>query len=136
MNSIFVDTSAWYALTNGRDQNHSRAKSFFSGLTSDYGKLVTTSLVIGETYTLLRMRAGYDVAAGFLKAVHNSSLLMRIHVSEETDVESYRLLRRFSEIDLSYIDATSIVTMKSHAISDCFAFDRHFAAAGLTLLPS
>ena len=57
MQSIFVDTSGWYATIVRKDHDHKAAKQFLSNnklllLTSDY--------VMDETVTLLQSRIGYN----------------------------------------------------------------------------
>lgn len=49
MKRIFVDTSAWVAVTNRRDQYHETAGNFYKGIFKDR-ELLTTNLVVAETY--------------------------------------------------------------------------------------
>ena len=133
--SIFVDTSAWYALADTFDVNHAMAAEFFPGVVAEHREILSTNHVIGETYTLIRSRLGRDAAWQFLRSVRRSPSFRRIFVSERQEEEAYSLLERYSDQAFSFVDATSFVVMKDQGISHGFAFDRHFAAAGFTLLP-
>lgn len=135
-NGIFVDTSAWYALANARDQYHSSATAFLPQTLSDYDELVSINHVVGETYTLLRCRTGHKLAWVFLRNLRATRKLRMHFVSEEMEREAYNLLELYSDQDFSFVDGTSFVAMKYQGISDCFSFDSHFAAAGFTVLPA
>ena len=57
--SIFVDTSAFYALADRTDCLHSPAVRFVE---TNERLLVTSNFVVHETVTLLRMRLGHAAA--------------------------------------------------------------------------
>jgi predicted nucleic acid-binding protein len=65
---IFVDTSGFYALISGRDENHARAHNLFSQAAGQSWRLFTTNAVVFETYALLlaRARPAREVALKFL----------------------------------------------------------------------
>ena len=48
MNRVFVDTSAWYALIDGRDPDHG---GVLAALKAHEKRLVTTNFVFDETVT-------------------------------------------------------------------------------------
>ena len=132
---IFVDTSAWYALLSTGDTYHARAMAFLPRALAEYRELISTNLVIGETYTLIRSRWGHDAAWQFVRRIRRSRRLRRIFVSEELEREAYELLESRPEQAFSFVDGTSFVVMKEQEIPCCFTFDRHFSAAGFTVLP-
>ncbi|MDP2936755.1 MAG: PIN domain-containing protein [Dehalococcoidia bacterium] len=132
---IFVDTSAWYALLNTGDTNHARASAFLPMALAEYRELISTNLVIGETYTLIRSRWGHDAAWQFARRIRRSRRLRRIFVSEALEREAYELLESRPEQTFSFVDGTSFVVMKEQEIPCCFTFDGHFSAAGLMVLP-
>jgi predicted nucleic acid-binding protein len=47
---LFVDTGAWVALADQDDQYHTRAIAAYPGLLKEYQRLVTTNLVVAESY--------------------------------------------------------------------------------------
>ncbi|MBI4333727.1 MAG: PIN domain-containing protein [Chloroflexi bacterium] len=133
---IFVDSSAWIALSDKKDENHTPARRFFSLIFTENGQVVSTNHVIGETYTFVCHRLGYSLAQQFLTSVRESQRLKNIFVSREQEEKAYGLLARYRDQRLSFVDATSFVVMRENRMSECFTFDRHFAAVGFRCLPS
>ena len=123
----FVDTSFFVALRFRRDARHEEAKAIW---TAGTGPLLTTPLVIGETWTFLSRRAGHPRAVQFLDAVTRLSRLSTRHVDEDTEEEAWRWLRRHDERDYSFVDATSFSVMRRLRIREALAFDGDFSAAG------
>jgi predicted nucleic acid-binding protein len=58
----------------------------------------------------------------------------RVFVLAEWEGAAEELLLQYQDQDFSYVDATSFVTMRRLSIGEAFTFDRHFAAAGFTIL--
>jgi predicted nucleic acid-binding protein len=131
---VFVDSSAWCALTDRGDSSHVRARAIFTSVRESRRRLVTTNLVIGESYTVILGRAGYQQAQAFLQQVRTSPLVSRAFVSEAWEAEAEELLRAYSDHAFSYVDATSFVAMRRLGIREAFAFDRHFSIAGFTVI--
>jgi hypothetical protein len=96
--------------------------------------LYITNHVVGETYTLMRMRVGHAPAQQFLRKIRESALVRRVFVQEAWEEEAELLLARYADQDFSYIDATSFVTMHRLRISEAFTFDHHFLVAGFALV--
>jgi predicted nucleic acid-binding protein len=132
--AAFVDTSAWYALTDADDDKHGQAVRLLERLLGQRRMLLTTNHVVAETYTLLRSRLGFPLAGRFLRTTRNSAYTQRIVVSESWEEAAEDLLRRYADQDFSYADATSFVTMQRLGIQDAFAFDHHFLILGFTLV--
>ncbi|MGH2997216.1 MAG: type II toxin-antitoxin system VapC family toxin [Gaiellaceae bacterium] len=129
---IFVDSSFWIGLTMPRDNRHSAATTIL-GAHRD-ASLVTSNHVRGETWTLLRRRAGHRVAGRFLDYVEQAIRLRIVFVPEALEDEALRWLRRHDEREYSFVDATSFALMRSLRIREALAFDGDFAAAGFTEL--
>lgn len=96
--------------------------------------LVTTNHVRGETWTLLRARAGHAAAVVFLDRIERSPRLVLAWVDEQLEHEALAWLRRHDERSYSFVDATSFAVMRSLRIQQALTFDSDFAAAGLTML--
>jgi uncharacterized protein len=125
----FVDTSFWVALRFRRDSRHPDARAIWE---AGVGPLVTSPLVLGETWTFLMRRAGHERAVQFLDAASNLSQLTVRHVDEDAELEAWRWLRRHGERRYSFVDATSFVMMRRMRIREALAFDGDFSAAGFT----
>lgn len=131
---VFVDTSAWFALADGGDSNHRQAAQRFRQLARERRTLLTTNHVIGETYTVLRVRLGSSVAHGFLRRARDSEVTQRVFISPEWEAAAEDILYQYVDQDFSYVDATSFVVMRRLNVREAFAFDHHFAIAGFALL--
>ena len=129
-----MDTSAWYALADSADRYHEQAIRILQGSRQRRQQLVTTNHVVGECYTLFRSRGGFSAAQRFLERLRVSPAAERIFVPDLWEVEAEKLLSQYADQDISYVDATSFVTMRHSALTTAFAFDHHFAVAGFSLL--
>ena len=122
--SIFVDTSAWYAVMDRGDRWHDQATRFYlerAGQT----ELLTSSLVLAETWTLLTAHLGRPAALllwGMLREAR-----MTIVTVEPTDLEAaWRILQAFPDQDFSLTDGTSFAVMERLGVDEAFTFDAHF----------
>jgi predicted nucleic acid-binding protein len=122
--SIFVDTGAWYALADATDRHHEAASQLYrshAGLTP----LVTSSLVLAETWTLLVAHLGRSAALTFWDTLRETRI--PILVVESTDLEAaWHLVQAFPDQAFSLVDCTSFALMERLGIHDVFAFDAHF----------
>ena len=125
---IFVDTSFWVALRMRRDANHEQASALAAQQASS--ALMTTTLVVGETWTFLNRRVGHPAAVDFLDRVEASTRLDVVSLAPDHDAEALRFLRRRDEREYSYVDATSFALMRGLRIRRAFAFDGDYSAAG------
>lgn len=123
----FVDTSFWVALRFARDRRHPDARDLWLG---GPGALLTTDLVLGETWTFLRRKAGHARAKQFYEASIQLPTLTIRHVDEECASEAWRWLLRHDERPYSFVDGTSFALMRRLRIREALAFDGDFAAAG------
>ena len=69
---IFVDSGAWIALLNRRDQHHDDAAAILNNLVQQNVQLLTTDYVIDETVTWLRYRVNHAIAVQFLDLIKSS----------------------------------------------------------------
>ena len=131
--SIFVDTSALYALLDADDAHHVVARQTFEGLA---GRGAEDPRLRGRRVAGARSRDG-TVAKP--PAVSSIDLLPVIDV-EPVDAALHALAlaayRESNDVRVSFVDRTSFAFMRLHAIEAAFAFDADFARAGLRTLPS
>ena len=132
---IFVDTGAWFAVQVPDDRWHESAARTLRSLLARRRPLVTTNLVVAETYTLLRRTAGAGAAFGFVDRLARTTRLVTVHVDEDLETDAWQLLRRFDDHDFSFVDAASFAVMRRRQVTRAFAFDRHFAVAGFVRVP-
>lgn len=131
---LFVDTGAWFALADKSDQYHNQAIEIYGDLLRDY-RLLTTNLVISETYTLMRRALGHQAAIRFVDNIEASPRVIKIYSDSTHEEQAIDILRQYHDQDFSYTDSVSFAVMKQYGAVKAFAFDRHFITAGFTLIP-
>lgn len=132
---IFVDTGAWVALADADDAHHRKAAAVYPSLLSSSRKLITTNLIIAETYILILKELGHTAAVTFLENIKSSPRIERVHSSAAIETEAEELLVKYRDQDFSYTDAVSFIIMKKYRAKKAFTFDRHFIAAGFMTVP-
>ncbi len=133
--TIFVDTGAWYALADKRDANHRKAAGIYPVLLSTHGRLITSNLVIAEAYILILHALGHAAALTFLEKTRTSPRIATVYSTEVIESEGRAMLGKFRDQDFSYTDAVSFAVMKRQKIRKAFAFDKHFLSAGFLMVP-
>ena len=96
--------------------------------------LASSTHVIGETWTFTRRRHGYRTAVAAVELIGRTPRLERLRTTEEDERLAWLWLRNRPEREYSFVDATSFVLMRRHAIHEAFAFDGDFASAGFVEL--
>ena len=79
-------------------------------LLGDNERVLTTNLVVGETWTLLRSRASHRTAVGFIDRIDvlASAGKLSVHsVTGDEEARAWRWLRRRDERAYSFVDAAS-----------------------------
>ncbi|MGQ0825017.1 MAG: type II toxin-antitoxin system VapC family toxin [Actinomycetota bacterium] len=123
----YVDTSFWIGLRYRRDNRHGGARAIWE---SGPGPLVTSDLVVGETWTFLRRRTGHREAMQFYRAVRQLPLLTVRDIDADVIADAWRWLARHDERAYSFVDATSFALMRRLRLREALSFDGDFAAAG------
>lgn len=133
---VFVDTSAWVALADKADERHNSAGTAFYVVFHRWQFLVTTNLVIGESFNLIRQRLGVGAGLTFLDLLQRSPRLIRVQSDINAELHAADWLRRHPEQNISFVDAVSFAVMRERGVTHAFAFDPNFAAAGFSLIPT
>jgi predicted nucleic acid-binding protein len=132
---VFVDTSAWFAIQVRDDACHEDARLVLPAIMDACHSLITSNLIVGETYTLLRLSKGYRAAKRFLDTLGRSGKLERLFITEHLERQAYEILHRYADHPFSFVDATSFALMRQQHIPHAFTFDSHFATAGFLRIP-
>lgn len=132
---IFVDTGAWVAIADEDDAYHNDAVTIYPGLLKSSRSLVTTNLVVAESYVIIMNELGHQAAIRFLEGLNASPRIMKIYSSEDIERESEDILRRYADQDFSYSDSVSFTVMKRQKIKKAFSFDKHFQTMGFVRIP-
>ena len=126
---IFIDTSAFEAVWDSRDQYHADAEKLWRQLLADKIELVTTTYVLDETFTLLRKRQGIiavDIFRQMLERQSAQLTIKRVTIVDEQNAWLW-FMRDFNR--LSFTDAVSFAMMTRLGITTVFTYDSHFEQA-------
>lgn len=133
---VFVDTGAWIAIMVARDAHHRSVVEIYRQLLERSWLLVTTNLVVAESYVAIRRTGGHRPAVRLLQSLRQSNRLLKIYSDASIEERAEAMLARYADQDFSFVDAVSFVVMQQRGIADAFAFDRHFLTAGFALMPA
>lgn len=122
---VFVDTSAFCALTIPKDQHNLRAKSLYEQLRERKTLIYTSDYVLDEVYTLLKTRGSYQTSVNFMDQINKSNIVI-LRITGEVEEEAKDIFRRFEDKKLSFTDCTSFALINQNSIEAVFAFDKHF----------
>jgi uncharacterized protein len=129
--TVFVDTSALYALLDEDDANHERAVATWRALLAGQ-ELATHAYVVVETTALVQRRLGFDAAEQLHAAILPPVLL--VPVDRALHDRAVTRWRSLAQRDLSLVDITSFELMTDRGLDTAFAFDDDFTTAGFMLL--
>ena len=124
MDDVYIDTSAFLAVLNAGDEDHTKAASIWYNLLDTQACLVTNSFVLVETYALIQNRLGLDAVRTFSRDILP---LLTVKQSLTSFLSSSRR-------DLSMVDCSSFTTMIQLGIIKVFTFDSHFSEQGFEVL--
>ena len=133
MTSVFVDTSAFYALLVEGDENHEQALEAAASLRALGASLATSSFVVLETVALLQARVGVAAVRTFY--LDMLPLLDIVWVDSGLLDRAMSALLAASVRRTSLTDWASITLMQERGWKQAFAFDEDFARQGLDLIP-
>jgi predicted nucleic acid-binding protein len=132
---VLVDTSALLALASRRDQYHERAVELARRFLSAGGRLVGTSLVLGELHGHLLYRRGPAEARAVVGALLDDPAYEWLDVPAVLVRDALSAwLERFRDQRFSMTDAVSFEVMRRERLKTAFAFDQDFETAGYQLL--
>lgn len=121
---MLVDTGAWYALADASDRYHAEARRFYLA-EAPHRRLMTTDLVVSESWTLISAHLGRPAAVTFWNTLRATRT--PIVTIEPVDLEAaWRIVQAFADQDFSFTDCTSFAVMERLGIDEAFAFDIHF----------
>lgn len=125
----YVDTSAFIAFTDRSDTYH----PLFRRLFADPPALITTTLVVAEGHGWFLRRYDRTRALQFIAMIEAMKPLRIVAVREEEQVSAVRLLRKFSDQDLTLTDAVGLHLMTARKVKSCWSTDFHLGLTGIPL---
>jgi uncharacterized protein len=110
--TVFVDTGASVALADTDDQYHSIAVGAYAPLLRQVDSLVTTNLVIAESYTLIRRRLGHRPGIRFLETLRTTQRLIKVYSDSVLEADAEATLRHYADQSFSFTDAVSFAVVR------------------------
>ena len=132
---IFVDSSAYYAVSDLDDANHERAAALLHQLVAARRSTFTTNYVIAESHALHLSRLGYQAALRWLTGIVDDRATVIVRVSLRDEHRARDIIRAYDDKTFSLSDATSFAVMERLRISQAFSFDADFRQFGFVTLP-
>ena len=126
----YVDTSALIAFVDRSDTYH----PLFRQLFSRPPRIVTTTLVVAEGHAWFLRRYDRTRALQFLSLIEDLAPLSIAPVGPVEQAGATRLLRRFSDQDLTMTDAVGLYLMQARKLARCWSTDFHLGLTGASLV--
>jgi predicted nucleic acid-binding protein len=132
--SVFVDTSAFFAVLDADDENHNTARQMWEGLlTQEEVVLVCSNYVLVETLALVQHRLGIPAVRTFQEDI--MPVLNIEWVDETIHQVGIASVLAAARRGLSLVDCVSFEIMRRLGIKTAFVFDHHFDEQGFECLP-
>jgi len=131
--TVFVDTSAFYAVLDADDQGHAAAVREWNRFLNEEGTLLTTNYILVETSALLQTRLGHPALRTFSEDIVPR---LTVHwISEESHAVGVEAVLTAGRRKLSLVDCISFHVMRQTGTSTAFTLDRHFREQGFAVAP-
>jgi uncharacterized protein len=131
--SVFVDTSAFYALLDADDEHHRKAAGVWQEIIDLGQDVVASNYILVETFALIQSRLGLDAVRGFQDEV--VPVLNVEFITPELHRLGIAALLAASKRGLSLVDCVSFELMRELDIKEAFTFDPHYREYGFTAIP-
>lgn len=121
---IFIDTGPFITNSVTTDPDYQKIHSLFESYLHE--GFVTTSDVISETINWFTRKITINVTVEAGKILIEGELAKIININYEDRLEALGILKKYSDQNLSFTDATSFAVIKRLDIKKVFSLDKHF----------
>jgi predicted nucleic acid-binding protein len=132
MNAVFLDTVGLLAVWNRSDQWHAPAKWAFERLAAAERVLTTTTFVLLECGNAATRQPFRREVSSLRHQLESAGLLVT-----PTDADwqaAWAAYDRAEAAQAGIVDCVSFAVMRRLGITEAFTHDRHYAAAGFSML--
>jgi len=126
----YVDTSALIAFADRSDSHH----PLFRRLFADPPALLTSTLVVAEGHGWFLKRYDRQRALQFLGMIEDMTPLQVTAVGPGEQSGATKILRRYSDQDLTLADGVGLYLMKERRIRQCWSTDFHLRLTGVPIV--
>jgi uncharacterized protein len=131
--TVFVDTSALYAVLDRDDANHTAAAGVWRRLVNDGAGLLTHNYILVESSALVQRRLG----PAALRVLHEDLVpLFRVEwIDEGRQRRAVDMVLAAGRKKLTLVDCASFVVMREAGVGEAFCFGGHFGEFGFDVVP-
>jgi len=133
--TVFIDTGAWVAIADRNDQYTNEAIRLYKDLILRKEELITSELVLVETFNLLSQTIGSKATISFGNKLKSIPFLKIVSVTLSDWEKAWKIIEKYSDKDFSFTDCTSFALMERLKIKTAFSFDVHFTQYGFIRMP-
>ena len=126
---VFVDASAWVAISSRTDRHHGEAMRLYHQLLRSATALITSIWTAYEALSIVKTKLGYNQAERLWQRILQTPVVGLIKVSERIESDALRLFWQYQDKDWGVVDCASLRMMEEVDCRQAFAFDRHFTEA-------
>lgn len=134
MPTVLVDTAAWIALVNTRDELHNKAEQTMADLRRRSVALITTEFVLLEVSNALCTSAWRAKGVKPIDGLRSLADLQIVAADTTLLAEGWQLYRGRLDKEWSLTDCTSMIVLQKERIDQVFTSDHHFEQAGFLKL--
>lgn len=131
--SVYVDTSALYAVLDADDDNHSTAKGTWVDLLNRHEELMCSNYVLVESFALVQHRLGIEAARALQEDI--VPILSIYWIDQHVHQVSVAAMLTAGRSELSLVDCASFECMRRLGLRTAFTFDHHFTEQGFQCIP-
>jgi len=127
---VYADTSAFIAFADRSDSYHTLFRHLFSAPPL----VVTTAMVIAEGHAWFLKRYDRIRALQFVSMIEDMKFLNVLATGARELRSASALMRRFSDQDLTLVDAVGLSVLGARRIRSCWSTDFHLGLTGVALV--
>jgi predicted nucleic acid-binding protein len=135
---LFVDTGAFFAYYNVRDEHHEIARAVFQAIRAGdlaYSPLYTTRFVLAELTTLLLYKVDHATATRALGDILAAGSFNVVRADPAAFADARDEFDRYDDHEITLVDHLTGVLADERGVERIFAFDSDFRTLGFTVVP-
>lgn len=127
---VFVDTSAWVAYFDKKDEFHRKAVEF----AKTFPDLITSNIVFHELTAHIENWGSRVQARKVAQILISAKICEFVCLTPEEEIKTVEKYNK-TPARISFVDVSNKVVMDSLGLDQIFAFDRDFVRLGLKIVP-
>lgn len=135
---LSVDTGAFFAYYNVRDEHHEIARAVFQAIRAGdlaYSLLYTTRFVLAELTTLLLYKVDHATATRALGDILAAGSFNVVRADPAAFADARDEFDRYDDHEITLVDHLTGVLANERGVELIFAFDSDFRTLGFTVVP-